>query len=111
MEAGALGYLPKSSEKSEMVRAIRAVAGGTRFLPAELDRRLAGRTLYAALSERETEVLRLVAQGKANKEIAEALGMGEGTVKTHLKHLLSKLGAPDRTRAVTLALERGFLRL
>jgi DNA-binding NarL/FixJ family response regulator len=111
LEAGAWGYLPKSSEKSEMVSAIRAVAAGVRFLPAELERKLAERNRYVPLSERELEVLCLVAQGRANKEIATALGVGEVTIKTHLSHILAKLDAPDRTRAVTLALERGFLSL
>jgi two-component system NarL family response regulator len=111
MEAGAWGYLPKSSEHRLLLEAIRSVASGTRFLPPEIQARLSERSLYVPLSERELEVLRLVAKGKANKEIAEELGVGEGTIKTHLKHLLSKLDAPDRTRAVTLAIERGFLRL
>ena len=111
LEAGACGYLPKAGEKSEMVRAIRAVAAGERFLPADCAHKLAERNLFVTLSERELEVLRLVAQGKSNKAIAGDLGMGDATVKTHLSHILSKLGAPDRTRAVTLALERGLLRL
>ena len=110
MEAGASGYLPKSSEQSGMHQAIRAVAAGVRFLPPELESKLAERDLYAPLSEREIQVLQLVSQGMANKEIADALGVGEGTIKTHLKHLFAKLGAPDRTRAVTLAIERGLLR-
>lgn len=111
LEAGAWGFLPKASEKNEMVYAIRAVAGGERFLSMEVAHRLAERNLLVPLSERELEVLRLVAQGKTNKAIASDLGMGEATVKTHLSHILSKLSAPDRTRAVTLALERGLLRL
>jgi DNA-binding NarL/FixJ family response regulator len=111
LEAGARGYLPKAGEKSELVHAIRAVAAGERFLPADCARKLAERNLFVTLSERELEVLRLVAQGKSNKAIAGDLGMGEATVKTHLAHILQKLGVPDRTRAVTLALERGLLRL
>lgn len=111
MEAGAWGYLPKSSEHRLLLEAIRSVASGTRFLPPEIQARLSERSLYVSLSERELEVLRFVAKGKGNKEIAEALGVGEGTIKTHLKHVLSKLDAPDRTRAVTLAIERGLLRL
>ena len=111
MEAGAWGYLPKSSERTEMVRAIRAVAAGERYLPAELARKLEERNRLTPLSERELDVLRLAAQGKGNKEIAGSLGVGEGTVKTHLSHILSKLGVPDRTRAVTLAIERGLIRL
>jgi two-component system, NarL family, response regulator len=111
LEAGAWGYLPKAGEKSEMVRAIRVVAAGERFLPADCAHKLAERNLFVTLSDRELEVLRLVAQGKSNKAIATDLTMGEATVKTHLSHILQKLGVPDRTRAVTLALERGLLRL
>ena len=106
-----LGYVPKSCEQDTIAEAIRSVASGKDFLPPQLTRRLAERQSVVGLSHREVEVLRLVAKGKANKEIAEELGVGEGTIKTHLKHLLSKLDAPDRTRAVTLALERGLLRL
>lgn len=111
MDAGAIGYLSKSSENRWLLLAIRSVSAGERFMPPELKRILAERSLYVPLSDRELEVLRLVAKGKANKEIAEELGVREGTIKTHLKHLLAKLDAPDRTRAVTLALERGLLRL
>jgi DNA-binding NarL/FixJ family response regulator len=110
MKAGALGYLPKSAEQSLLVGAIRAVAQGLCYLPDELKRRLADRNLSTPLSGREVEVLGLVARGLGNKEIALRLGVGEGTVKTHLKHALAKLGAADRTHAVTLALERGVLR-
>lgn len=110
MEAGAAGYIPKSSEQSALLQAIRDVAAGLRFLPADLARKLAIRRLTTPLSERETEVLALVAMGKANKEIATTLGIAEGTIKSHLKHILFKLGAPDRTRAVTLAQEQGILR-
>jgi two-component system NarL family response regulator len=111
MEAGAWGFLPKASEKHEVVAAIRAVAAGERFLSEECAQKLSGRNLMVALSEREVEVLRLVSQGKSNKLVAAELGMGEATVKTHLSHILVKLGAPDRTRAVTLAIQRGLLRL
>jgi DNA-binding NarL/FixJ family response regulator len=111
MEAGAWGYIPKSSEKDAIVRAIRAVAAGGHFLPPELTRRVAERNAHVTLSAREIEVLRLIAQGKANKEIAATFALSETTVKTHVAHILFKLGAPDRTRAVTLALERGLLRM
>ncbi|MGN6554832.1 MAG: response regulator [Verrucomicrobiota bacterium] len=109
--AGAWGCVTKASEKNEMIYAVRAVAAGERFLSADLAQKLAQRNLFVPLSEREIEVLRLVAQGKTNKAIASELGMGEATVKTHLSHILWKLSAPDRTRAVTLAMERGLLRL
>lgn len=111
MEAGARGYMPKSSEKDAIVMAIRKVAAGGRFLSSEFAKRLAERDLMPLLSPRETDVLRLIAQGLANKQIAGELALGEATVKTHVRHILEKLGAPDRTRAATLAMERGLLRL
>lgn len=111
LDAGACGYLPKSSEKAEMVRAIRTVAAGESFLPDRLKEKLSAHHVSSPLSGREIEVLRLVAQGLANKEIAAQLGLSEPTVKTYIVRLLAKLGAPDRTRAVTIALERGYLRL
>lgn len=109
-EAGACGYLPKSCELGSMIEAIRAVAAGRRYLPEELECKLAQRNLHVSLSDRELEVLRLVAQGRANKIIADALSIGEVTVKTHISHILAKLAASDRTHAVTLARERGLLR-
>lgn len=111
MEAGACGYLPKSSGKKEMVDAIRLVAAGKLCMPPEIKRKLTERTTYTSLGNREIAVLRLIARGMANKEIASELQLSELTVKAHISHILSKLGAPDRTRAVTLAIERGLLRL
>jgi DNA-binding NarL/FixJ family response regulator len=111
MDAGARGYMPKSSEKDAIVMAIRKVSAGGRFLSPEFAKRLAERDLMPLLSPRETDVLRLIAQGLANKQIAGELALGEATVKTHVRHILEKLGAPDRTRAATLAMERGLLRL
>lgn len=111
LQAGAWGYIPKSCEKNAIVRAIRAVAAGERYLAPELTRKLAERNLQPLLSTRETEVLHLIAKGMANKQIASELAIGEPTVKSHVAHILDKLGAPDRTRAVTLAMERGLLRM
>lgn len=111
LQAGAWGYIPKSCEKDAIVRAIRSVADGVRFLPLELSRKLAERNLQPLLSSREAEVLRLIAKGLANKQIATELAVSEATVKTHVRHVLEKLGVPDRTRAVTLAIERGLLRI
>jgi DNA-binding NarL/FixJ family response regulator len=111
MEAGAWGYIPKSSEKDAIVHAIRQVNAGERFLPPELAQKLTERNRSPLLSTRETEVLRLIAKGFANKQIAAELAIGEPTVKSHVAHILEKLGAPDRTRAVTLAMERGLLRM
>lgn len=111
LEAGAWGYIPKTSEKDSIVTAIRSVVAGHRFLPPELSEKLAQRERQPLLSTRESEVLHLIARGLANKQIATELAVSEATVKTHVAHILEKLGAPDRTRAVTLALERGLLRL
>ena len=111
MAAGARGYVPKSCEKDVLVQAIRAVAAGTRFLLPELARRLAERNAQVSLSARELEVLACIARGRANKQIAAELALSEATIKTHIAHILSKLDAPDRTRAVTVALERGLLRM
>ncbi len=108
LQAVARGCIPKSCEKNAIVR---AVAAGERYLAPELTRRLAERNLQPLLSTRETEVLHLIAQGMANKQIASELAIGEPTVKSHVAHILDKLEAPDRTHAVTLAMERDLLRM
>lgn len=111
LEAGVRGYVPKSCEQDAIAEAIRSVAAGTDFLPPQISRRLSERNAIVGLSNREVEVLRLVAKGKANKEIAAALDLSSDTVKTHITHLMRKLGAADRAHAVTLAIEQGFLRM
>ncbi|TAE77915.1 MAG: DNA-binding response regulator [Verrucomicrobia bacterium] len=110
VEAGARGYMPKSSEEDETILAIRRVAAGHEFLPPEVARKLAVRKLHSALSERELAVLRLAAEGRTNKEIAAALGLGGASVKTYLARIFTKLGATDRTQAVSIARDRGILR-
>lgn len=110
MQAGTAGYVPKSCEQDTILDAIRAVADGHSFLPDYLSQRLAEQSAMLTLSQREVEVLRLVAQGKANKEIASILAVSNDTVKTHLSHILRKLNAADRAHAVTIAMEEGFLR-
>jgi two-component system NarL family response regulator len=111
LEAGVRGYVPKSCEQDTLAVAIRSVSSGKDFLPPLLSRRLAERNAIVGLSNREVEVLHLVAKGKANKQIATELDLSSDTVKTHITHLMRKLGAADRTHAVTLAIEQGFLRL
>jgi two-component system NarL family response regulator len=111
LEAGVRGYVPKSCEQDTIIEAIRSVAAGVNFLPPQLARRLAERNAIVGLSNREVEVLRLVAKGKANKEIAGELSLSGDTIKTHITHLMRKLGAADRAHAVTLAIEQGFLRM
>lgn len=109
MNSGAKGYVPKSYDQDVIIRAIREVAAGRTFLPRELELRLEERNSAAGLSHREIEVLELIARGKANKEIANHLALSENTVKTHIARILVKLDAPDRTRAVTIAIQRGLL--
>jgi DNA-binding NarL/FixJ family response regulator len=110
MEAGLWGYIPKSCEKNTIIQAIRNVAAGERFLPLELEEKLKERGPHALITSREIDVLRLIAKGLANKQIAAELLVSEATVKSHIAHILDKLDVPDRTRAVTLAMERGMLR-
>lgn len=110
MKAGALGYMTKSSDEMETIQGIRDVAAGMRYLPAHLASKLTERNIHLSLSERETEVIRLVAEGKTNKEIAACLGLGNSSVKTYLVRIFTKLGATDRTQAVTIAGQRGILR-
>jgi DNA-binding NarL/FixJ family response regulator len=113
IEAGASGYLLKAAPQAEIVAGIRSVAAGQSALSPAVAVRLVERMRQpdqpGVLTARETEVLRLVATGHSNKQVAAALGIGESTVKTHLLKVFEKLGVADRTRAVTLAMERGLL--
>lgn len=112
LQAGARGYLLKDAATDELVNAIRAVARGERHIPAAIAERLTDRAMGGPpLSEREVEVLRLVAAGMANKEIAAKLFIAEGTVKTHLNSIHDKLGVRGRTEAVMVAIRRGILRV
>jgi two-component system NarL family response regulator len=112
LEAGAQGYLLKDADTSDLLQAIRAVHEGRRFVPAAVAQRLVERTLAGpALTQRELQVLKLVAVGKTNKEVASALFITEGTVKTHVNNILEKLGVRDRTEAAMTALRRGILHL
>jgi len=114
IRAGARGFMLKDVSYEQLIRAIRAVAAGeTVFQPAVTQRLLrampANSEPEEPLTDREREVVRLMAGGYSNKEIARALGTAEGTVKNHVSSILSKLGARDRTRAVLKALESGLL--
>lgn len=111
MQAGARGYLLKSASREELLTAIRAVAAGERYLPPALAHRLAARVAAQDLSPRELEVLRLIGQGKANKEIAAVLGISDETVKRHVSNLLVKMGVADRTQATSEAIRRGLIHL
>jgi DNA-binding NarL/FixJ family response regulator len=113
IEAGASGYLLKAAPQAEIVAGIRSVAAGQSALSPQVAVRLVERMRQpepeTVLTARELDVLRLVATGHSNKQVAVALGIGESTVKTHLLKVFDKLGVADRTRAVTLAMERGLL--
>ena len=111
LSAGACAYLLKGARATELMAAIRSAAAGKRVISAEVARTLAEFTPRVELSARELEVLRLVAKGLRNKEIARVIGRTDGTVKVHLKHIHEKLGVDDRTEAVTVALQRGIIHL
>lgn len=114
IEAGAIGYLLKDTPRDELFRAIHAAAQNQPLLTPAVAARLLNRMRTPAsegLSDREIEVLGLVARGGSNKVVARSLAISEATVKTHLIHIFQKLGVPDRTAAVTAALERGILHL
>ena len=109
LKAGASGYLLKSMLRKELLDTIRTVHAGRRHIPPEIAAELADHLVDDALSDREVDVLRRVATGHSNKIIASQLNLSEATVKGHMKSILSKLGANDRTHAVTIAMRRGFL--
>jgi len=108
LKAGASGYLLKNLLRKELLETIRAVHAGKRRVPPEIATEIAEHVADDSLTERETEVLRRVAAGKSNKVIAAELDISEGTVKTHMKSILPKLDASDRTHAVMIALKRGI---
>ena len=111
LDAGVRGYLLKESAHADVVPAIRTVHAGKRLMPPDVAERLSEYFPQIALTTRETAVLELVAKGLGNKEIASQLGTASGTIKMHIQNLLDKLGASDRTHAVTIAIRRGILHL
>jgi len=111
MKAGAAGYLLKSSLRKELIDTIRAIHSGRRHVSAEIASEIATHAVDDQLSERETAILSLVANGHANKAIGLKLGISEETVKGHLKSIFLKLDVADRTHAVTMAVRRGFIQL
>ena len=111
LEAGAVTYLLKDTLAEKMIGVIREVAGGGRPIPPEVAQRLTSRMFQAALTARELEVLRLVAKGKRNKEIAGELGISDETVQGHVKNILAKLSVHDRTEAAAVAIRRGIVHL
>lgn len=111
LKAGASGYLLKNAIRTDLIEAIRDVSRGKRALPAAVAGEIADHALDEPLTSREVEVLQCLAKGSANKIIAWQLSISEDTVKTHMKSIFGKLGAPDRTTAVTIAAKRGIIDL
>ena len=109
MMAGVHGYLLQSCQADQLLAAVRTLSRGMRYLSADLSRCVADSFTRIGLTNRETDVLQLLAQGQCNKSIARELGIGVGTVKTHVKGLFDKLGATARTHAVVLATRRGLV--
>jgi DNA-binding NarL/FixJ family response regulator len=111
LRAGAKGYLLKDSKPNELRTAIRMVHSGQRYIPPNVAAKLVQRMTNPELSDRELEVLQLVAQGMSNLEISAALNISESTVKSNINRILSKLGVKDRTQATIIALKRGLASL
>jgi DNA-binding NarL/FixJ family response regulator len=111
LQAGARGYLLKNMPPSELLDVIRQVHAGKKRIPAAIASQLAEHMSSETLTEREVEVLREVAGGNKNKDIANKLFISEETVKVHIKHIMEKLGASDRTQAVTIGVRRGIIQL
>jgi DNA-binding NarL/FixJ family response regulator len=111
LKAGARGYLLKGRVHRELLDTIRAVDAGQKRIPPEIATELAEHNPDDDLTQREIDVLRLIAAGNANKQIADQLSIGETTVRSHVTNILSKLGANDRTHAVTIGLSRGIIEL
>jgi DNA-binding NarL/FixJ family response regulator len=111
LAAGARGFLLKTMPPNELVAGIRQVHAGRKYVPADVAVQLANYFAEDTLTPREVEVLRLIAAGSRNRDVADALSISEDTVKVHVKHVMEKLGANDRTEAVTIALRRGIIHL
>ncbi len=111
LQAGAKGYLLKDAKPNELLNAIRTIHRGQQYIPPEVGAKLVQRMSNPELSERELDVLRLMAQGMSNLEISTSLSIGESTVKSHVNRILSKLGVSDRTQAVIIAVKRGIVNL
>jgi DNA-binding NarL/FixJ family response regulator len=111
LEGGAKGYMLKSMPPKEVLEAIRKVHIGKKAIPPEIATRLANHMSDETLTPREVEILQQVAEGNRNRDIADRLFISEGTVKVHIQHIMEKLGANDRTQAITIAVRRGIIRL
>jgi DNA-binding NarL/FixJ family response regulator len=111
LAGGAKGYILKSMPPREVLEAIRKVHAGKKAIPPEIAEQLANHMSDETLTAREIEVLQQVAEGKRNRDIADRLFISEGTVKVHIQHIMDKLGASDRTQAITIAVRRGIIHL
>ena len=111
LQAGARGYLLKNMPPSELLEVIRQVHAGKKRIPPAIASQLAEHMSDETLTDREVEVLRAVAGGNKNRDIANKLFISEVTVKVHIKHIMEKLGAADRTQAVTIGVRRGIIQL
>jgi two-component system, NarL family, response regulator len=111
LQAGASGYLLKGASRATLADAIRRVHAGHRYIPPDLADRVLPRPPDEALSEREVDVLKAIAEGMSNKEIGESLGIAESTVKGHVNHVFGKLGVTDRTKALVVAVKRGLIQI
>jgi DNA-binding NarL/FixJ family response regulator len=111
LEGGARGYLLKSMPPKELIEVVRQVHAGKKRIPSQLAAQLAEHLGDEALTEREVEVLRRISGGNRNRDIAEQLVISEETVKVHIKHIMEKLGASDRTQAVSIGIRRGIIQL
>ncbi|CUI05159.1 response regulator [Massilia antarctica] len=111
IRSGAQAYLLKSALRKELTEAIRALAAGKRYFPAEIAAELANHLGQECLTPREVQVLQLIARGHSNKQVAGELALSEDTVKGHLSNIMDKLGANNRTHAVTIGIGRGFIGL
>jgi DNA-binding NarL/FixJ family response regulator len=111
LEAGARGYMLKSMPPKDLVEGIRQVHAGKKRIPPQLAAQLAEHMSDESLTVREIEVLRQVAEGNRNRDIGEKLFITEETVKVHIKHIMEKLGASDRTQAIAIAIRRGIIHL
>jgi DNA-binding NarL/FixJ family response regulator len=109
VQAGAQGYLLKDTSLKEMVTAIRTVHAGKRYIPQDIAARLADRMMRTDLTPREIEILKLLSKGPTNKQIGQALGISENTVKNHVNSIIEKLEVSDRTEAATTAIQRGLI--
>jgi two-component system NarL family response regulator len=111
VQAGAQGYVLKDTSLREMVEAIHAVHGGRRYIPREIAARLAERMMRTELTSRELEILKMLARGPTNKQIASALSISENTVRNHVNSIIEKLEVSDRTEAATSAIQRGLIQV